>query len=646
MVELIIDGKTVELQEKGNEIKYNMQIADVFDIASVSASYTNSFSIPKTPKNTGIFEQLGIIGDTSTVPYRRVTASLKNNGFDVISKGWLEVKETSDNYRVNIVDGMIDFFKEIENKTLGNDLDLSSFNHVKNLTTVVDSVINGANKPYRYLVGDFNGKNTGFGLSPNSTVIEGINIDYLVPSFSIEKLFDLIFSTYGFTYEVDQIEFIKDLYITYPLPPQDGAIYSLIARFLRPAFNSRGWIPKRGGRTVIESMLWTTIDITEGSVLNGYQYVIPENGGYSVKVSAEAYLKHVILNNTFAKVFLFVTKNDVVVWSGYVPEEEVLNIDQNFNAYAGDVIECFYWQVEGVQDTWELRNNFLSFEVYKSSLGEVSLTNAFKDFKIKDFFKEFIWRTGLTPVIDPLTSHMTFLTLKERLDFSEALDWSGKYVKRLSESYILEGYGQKNSFKLKHDDPLDNSGNGYLFVENENITDEVTLAESRIFMPELQKTIFVDSIGNGMFESFKFKIWNREPKEDSTTGSVSIDYKGLSNRFYLVRVQDSPVSDYNLVTEVFNEGLTLNSVSLPHVGIDNTLFESTIYENYFEFNYILTNFKVLNIELALSLNDVINIDLAKPYYLKPEGQYFMLNRLQWQDGKTCTGEFIRINKLN
>src|SRR5690554_2038903 len=127
MVELIIDGQTLELDDS-TKIKYTKQISDIFNISKIKSSYTNSFTIPRTPKNTQIFQGLGLVGSTSKIPYQKVPVTLKDNGFDVVRNGWLDVKETTDSYKINIIDGCIDFFKDIENINIG-DLDLSEINH-------------------------------------------------------------------------------------------------------------------------------------------------------------------------------------------------------------------------------------------------------------------------------------------------------------------------------------------------------------------------------------------------------------------------------------------------------------------------------------------------------------------------------------
>ena len=56
MVEFKANGSIIELPLKGAEIKYTIQIADIFDLAKVSNSFTNSFVAPKTPNNTQTLE--------------------------------------------------------------------------------------------------------------------------------------------------------------------------------------------------------------------------------------------------------------------------------------------------------------------------------------------------------------------------------------------------------------------------------------------------------------------------------------------------------------------------------------------------------------------------------------------------------------
>lgn len=643
----MINGKRVDLQEKGNEIKYNMMIADIFDIAKVSASYTSSFTLPKTPDNTAIFEFLGIVGDNSTIPYKRVPIVLKNYGFDVIPRGWLQFKETSDNYKVSIESGMTDFFKEIENKTLGVDLDLKSFDHLKRLDVVVSTFSESNDKPFKYIIADYGGLNISVGRDSEGFPVNGRNIDYLVPCFSVKALFDIIFSTFNFTYNINEIDFIKDLFITYPMPPQDKGTDTHISQFNRNYFSSRSYLQKFGGLVPVECLLWTQKDMSAGYIKDGYLFGIPEQGVYRAIADTEAYTKHTIFNNTYGNVYFVITKNDQIIKSAIVDMDNKGEIDTVFNANKDDLIGCFLVNRNG--NVWETVTNNINFGVFKTEINDVSLTKAFKDFKITDFFKEILCRTGLTPVSNPLENKISFVKLKDRLDFSKSIDWTDKFISRKKESYVLGDYGIRNAFNLKHDENGDRTGDGFLYTNNMNLKDETVLFESKMYAPEFgnsRLTAVWDQVSPTNYEVDvpTFKVWSKEAKKNNDN-QIVIDYKGLNNRFYFVRYEMSEAHTFAFVSETFDEGLYLTNKAVPIAITDNTLFEETIYLNYSEFSELLKNFKLLEIDLALTLPDILSLDMTKCVFFKQESSYFMLNKLIWQEGKPCTGEFIRINKI-
>jgi len=637
MVELNIEGKRLQLS-LNEKIQYNIQISDIFDIASVSSSYTDSFSVPKTPENTQIFEQLGISGDNSTIPYRRVPANLKNEGFDVIVKGWLNVKETSGAYQVSIIDGMIDFFKAIDNATLGTDLDLTEFNHEKNLDTVIDSMaFDSLNM--KYIVADYNGKNIGLVGS-----ISGINIDYLIPCFRVGRIFDIIFQTYGYTYTPSEINFINDLYITYPLPPASGSVAVLIATLNKGNFNSSSFGVKYKRAYIPSQTFWSsnTIDTDFVALQNNWLMQIQQQGTYSIVVNTMAYSKWTL--GEIRNVLVSVYKNGSIIGSVATEgSETTTDLEIQFNANEGDIIEYFL-SIRNDTGIREIRHNSTVVKLYRLTLGNVSVTDAFKDFKIKDFFKEILWRTGLTPVINPLNNHISFVTLDSRLDFSNAIDWTSKYVDRTLETYLLDGYTQKNNFTLMHNSEGDTYGNGALYVNNENIDDEQNIVESKIYAPELFNYEFKPIGATSGFTTNKYRLWDRESKQNDDTGTIEIDYKTLSSRFYFLRFKRYGARTWNFVSEALNQTRTV-PINLPYAVNNETLFDELIYKNYVDYQFILTNFKAHNISLKLALSDVLNLNMLVPYYFKQEAQYYVLNKLTYQSGDISTGEFLRINNL-
>lgn len=635
MVELSINNQNIELPSN-TKIKFTKQIADIFDLAQVSVSFTNSFEFEKTPANSQAMQQLGISGDSSNIPYIKNDARLKVNGFDLISKGWFNVSGTDSNYKASILDGMVDFFKAIENKTMGNDLDLSNFDHEKLLTTVVDSFTNDY---YKYIIADYGGK----------TIFEdGINIDYLAPCFSIRKLWELIFSTFGFKCDYTNLSYLDGLYITYPKDISEGQVNETVATLHKNGYVSQQIISVAGISQPSQFYFWDSNVITEGSLIANWKYVIPETTSYNFDLAIAMYVKYrrPQYYNPNVDVTVQVLKNGVVMQSllsdylehDYVGDERFLNFNQTCNQ--GDIIELRIIAPQSTQfrgrnyRCYEWHHDHTDFIISKTDLGTTILQNELKDFLIKDFVKEITWRTGLTPILNKETNTVEFITLDSRIDFDNAQDMSHTFVERTNEIYTND-YAQKNVFRLKRNVDTDQEGDGYLYVYNRNIEDEKTIAQSKIYAPD--KKIVTQFPG---FSTNQYKIWETEAKDND--GVVEINYKGLSGRFYFIRKIDTAGS-FKLISEKLDDETIVSSVP---VGINtDTLFSEAVYNNYAEYQRIFTNFRIHTISQELTENDFIGLDLTKPVFFKQENAYYICNKIPFTEGEKSIGEYIKINKV-
>lgn len=635
MVELIINGNKLELPSR-TQIKYTKQISDILDLANVSCSYTNSFTFDKTPNNSETMQQAGISGDSSLVPYQRNNAVLKEDGFDLISKGWFSLQSTEERYKGSVIDGMIDFFKAIENKTLGLDLDLSNFEHTKNLNTVIASFTNDY---YKYLIADYGGK---------TAYNNGINIDYLAPSFSVRKIWELIFSTFGFQFDNTNLSYLDNLFLTYPKDIAETQVYELIAEAVRNPYISNSRVASGQFCEPVSNYYWSTTSFTEGIFLDNWKYRIPESSSYNFKLDIEMYATYRRggYYDRRLDVSVYLLKNGLEIGtllSDYNEGDNVgqeRSLDFNLGCEAGDIIEIKiralnrrdfrgkYFQM------YEWRHNKTELKISKANLGSTTLGNELKDFQIKDFIKEIIWRTGLTPVSNSENNTIYFYTLDSRVDFSNAQDFSHCFVERKSELYQND-YAQKNRFRLKRDIETDTSGDGYLFVNNVNLPDEKTIVQSKIYAPDNK---IITSLGD--FNTNQYKIWETETKENDDV--IEVSYKGLSGRFYFIRKSEAN-GTFKLTSEKLSDEETVNYV--PYANNINTVFEEAVYNNYAEYQKIFNNFRIHNIDLAMSLNDFIGADLTKPFYFKQENAYYICNRLTYQEGEKSTGEFIKINKV-
>jgi len=643
MVELIINGKSIELLKKGQDIKYTRQIADVFDIASVSSSYTNSFNIPKTPKNTEIFEHLGIVGDQSTIPYTKIPVTVRNQGFDLITEGWLNVSDTTEVYRISIIDGMVDFFKAIENKTLGVDLDLSNFQHTKSMETIINSF---DNEYYNYIVADFGAKNFIVSFFPTEYAI---NIDYLVPSFSVKKIMELIFSTFGYTYESEELDnFMDGLFITYPTPPLfESTDSDLIATLNKESWSSNQFLQQGSKYYIPSEQNWDSSTITEGALVNDRIYSIQQTDTYTLDISVEAYALYTTFGDAYRPCIVDVYKNGETIISFETNPNEPVQRQLNIFLQAGDQISILMYVTVFSYGTGfdykvlnSFRHNSTVFQFSRVTQGDVNPSNAFKTFKIKDFFKEMLYRTGLTPFADNITKKITFIPISQRIDTQNAIDWTDKYVRRKKEIYLKNSYAQKNLFKMKYNDGYENINDGIINVNNKNIEEEKTLATSLMYSP-IDGTTEFRPISGARISTAILPMFTKELSEGDD-GDPIIEYKKMDNRFYLIRRNTVTDRAWKLKSEIVPDEDIVEQIHF--ATTERTLLGQLISENFSAYEKIFNNFRSHDIEIAIGLEEILNLDLTRAYYFKQEAGFYILNKLPYQDGETQTGEFVRINQ--
>src|SRR5690606_23092280 len=207
-----------------------------------------------------------------------------------------------------------------------------------------------------------------------------------------------------------------------------------------------------------------------------------------------------------------ITVNSNTIASFQSDPYEIKSGEASYYLNAGDLVEIEHRAPLFDTPYFQLldaHNKSTVLKVYKTNQGNVELNEAFKDFKIKDFFKECLWRTATIPIINPETKHIYFLSIEQYLDTNRADDWTKFYVSRNKETYIQGSYAQKNVFKHKYNNPDDTGRDGYLFVANQNLAAEKTLAQSNIYAPENQTTTFNNIDNDQSFQTAKYSIWSK-----------------------------------------------------------------------------------------------------------------------------------------
>lgn len=611
----IVINNLYELEVPDQDINYVMQVNDISELSSRQCNYTDSFSIPKTAQNVNIFNQLGYVGDISNYPYEKVTADLLDNGVHIIRNGWLDIQETNKEYKINIRYGSIDLFKAIENKTFGDDVDLSEIDHNKTLNTVVESF---TNEDYRYIINDYGGKTH----TENGTKI---NIDYLIPSVRISYLWNKIFSTFGFNYigDIFSTTDFTDLWLTYPKGLKildDFTLYADISKSNDETILFTGRLP------------FVDFNITEGfySVDEKY-YVIPEDGSYKIETNIFA---------RRAKNFIFGSIEKDLNYIVYVNDNQ-----QGYFTYGTDGLLLLTLKANDKisigLDSISLpivysKDNNKSFVKVSKINSNVSFSEELKNLKITDFFKEILNIFSLTIFVDKDNNYI-FKTFAERLE-ADVVDWSDKYKERTSETYVPKSYAQRNYFKEKYNDENANYNDGYFDISNKNLSERKDVINSIIYSAEKD---FVSFLINSTSQQTVLPdlLWEKEITENS--GVQEVRYKELSNRFYLIKNQI-----INKSCVLRSETLSIEQAvsSIPIARHNVTSYKDFVPKYYRDINLLLDSFRMHKVILDLDCIDIHNLDFDKIYYFEQEQNYYFLNKINYKNGKLSNGEFYRVRK--
>lgn len=638
MVQIQYLGRFLDIKEN-EKVTYTIQVQDLADVSSVASSVTTSFKLPKTKNNYEALKSLSLPGDTSNLPYLKNVCKLYNFGTTLIDNGWLKINNSDEeSFNVNIENGIIDFFKAIEGKTIGNDLDLTDTNHNKDLITVINSF---ERNDYTYIVADYNGLNTYLKGGVNY-----INVDYLVPSLNSKYIWDKIFNSIGYTYSgsIFNSELFTNLWVTYPkAPPTKADDEQLPDPILRLSSN------KNSNINFVEDYDNLIIEFNlENVTTNDVDFVnnkltIKETGTYNLISISSGYADYIVENNwgypagSQKQYFAPALRINGVI--KYLLNDDTLNLKQ------GDEVEflCYWNDASGgyVNGIREVVFNSYDFKLYQISQQIVDFGSEFLDISLSEFIKEIMIRFALTPFIDVENKHIKFLTLSERINTNNIKDWTDKFVRRTDENYIYKDYAQRNWLKHKYNDENATFNNGFLSVSNQTLQPQKDLYSSKFYSFNNEITSFYDSD----FTNNSFPIWNREIKEtinnDTTppTKTYDVNYKGLSNRFYFIRRKILPKT-INIGSQLLRIEETANNVAI--VDTKNLSYSDSV-NNYKDFVKVLNDTRIHEIELFLNINDLLDLDLESLYYFSQENQYYILNRITIDlTNNINKAEFIRV----
>lgn len=205
-VQLYINNRKVDLFND-EQIEITSSVQNIQDIAKVYTDFSQTFTIPCTKNNNAIFEHFynNDVDATfaakdrqparieiNSIPFRRGKVQLEGS----------EIKNgESYAYRITFYGDVVTLKDLFGDDTLA-DLDYSSINHERTGANIQDSITNTSEIDVRYpLISSSRVWQYG-DASANDISLTGNAIDYteLFPALRVAKLFDVIESTYGVTF--------------------------------------------------------------------------------------------------------------------------------------------------------------------------------------------------------------------------------------------------------------------------------------------------------------------------------------------------------------------------------------------------------------------------------------------------------------
>lgn len=589
--ELYINNTLIELPV--NSVSQTLQINDIADIKDRNSNYSNNIKIPKTPNNIETMELLGIVGNTTRIPYLTVDVKYVVNGIELITNGKGILKNTNTFFNLIIYDGNISMSDLLGNKEL-NTLDFSAHNH-----TLTESIFTSSfSKTAGYIY--------GLARYYNQAKTNVFPIEFMGVNFYIHTLFSLIFSQEGYTIS--------------------GACLTDVDYLSRVTSMSRGF-----ERNISESLTGVfdrdnTSDATiiSTTVAAGFQkeFVIDT---YTAVTS----INHKVNLNGVISIVKGVVPTFFIKIDGQVVDTQLIdgafNFDFDLQVASGQDIAIIVAISSDSNSEIEFDTQYIT-TISESALSiPIAIEDIIGDIKRIDFVKEVMQHFGWLFRKKKFLKEFEFICIKDLLvDKINAENWSDKYSNFSNEIY-KSSYAQANYMRYTYDEDdttiSQTYGDGVLNVSNINLSLTKTLFTSLFKASKL-----IDSTYLGL------ENWI-DDNEDAVTNEDGLRMFKVSN------INDTIKYKFKLS----GSGNLSFTGSVPLLSF--VTYQTNINNFYLEFNSLLNDYKKINLVLNLSVLDIYNINFFKLKYFEQLGQYYYLNKISnFKNNRKTKCEFIQLGE--
>jgi hypothetical protein len=628
---LYLNGQLVQLSDS-KPIAQTKQVNDIARLDNRQTNYTNKFIAPLVANNLRIMENVYLVGNQSNIPYSKIVADLydSESGECLIYKGWANVSSAKDaGYEICVYDGIIDFYRLIENKTL-TDIDITPLNHLKNVTSVIRSFANDL--PYKYIIGDYNGKNSDV-VGPGLTVLLDVNIDYQVPSARNEWLWKRVFEFIGWTFSgpVFETEDFKNFFMTFPKPvPQLVPKTTVVTTqsnsvVIDTMFNQDGSSAEYTN-TYTAILIPNAFSNSFGShVLGTFYTTINVTGSYLLKAEGSFCGN---AGECSSEVIFTLSNGSSIIQTGSFNTLDNPTITIAVSAGNRLLLRTPIVGRTSSYGSWPLTGSMTTSIEHVDGF-DANFSEALVDFKITDYVNEVMQRFCLTGFKDKYENHIEFLQLEEIIT-NEPEDWSKMFSKKRGEKYTYGNYAKRNLFKYRYNNQNEKHHDGYIEVVNENLKDEIPVINSKIYAPDLGSKFM------GQFTGV-FRMWNKELKE----GGIIL-YKELFGRYYFLRSKEY-TQTIIIGSKALNTYETIES--FPTTNYDRMPFWQVIEDNYSFMQTLLNKAKTLDVDFHLSSKKVATFDFKRMVFVEQLGSYYLINKIKgFIKDKVTTCEIIEVDR--
>jgi hypothetical protein len=613
-IEVITDSNNYEKLELFNdeEIQINSSIQNVQDLAKVYTDFTQSFTIPASPRNNRLFEHFyqsdvnandnpnikrNAFIEIGTIPFRSGKISIESSN---VVKGRVE------SYSITFY-GDLTSLKDAFGDDSLKDLDLSSYGFFYSGFAVKARLINASSQDVKFpLISSTKQWTYGVGVNTDIDTSSGaIRFNELFPALKVKRIFEAIQTKYNVTF--DSNFFNQKLFTELFLWLKNAKTFNTLSATENVTFAS----------IVGDKIYSTYIDVTNASgvsvVVNYVSLIL------NFEVYVDTFLNGKFISTTTLSQSEVVFSSSLLVGSNKLEFKARTNLSGtatlNFNLYRRD-----YNPLNGIES-----GRYLNTAAFVKTFGNpyVNPTVYAPNVKVSDFvsgiFKMFNLTCYATSIgkfqVEPLDDWYTkgaVVDVTEYVDTDEITIERHKLYKEISfdyeksESFLNEKYFNETTNatrefgSVKESFPNYDGGDYKIDVPFENIyfvKEDITDATEPPVAYLLNESTAVDNYDNkpillylDQYQSTSFYF------NDGSTTSLLTEYRPLCNQV-----------TYN--NAVYSNHFSTEPSAFNGVTIDNSLYSkyyNPYLQNLFNKKNRLTNVKALfpiSLLTSLKLND-------------------------------------------